>query len=409
MNRLAAAALRWAILLAIIAYLPVWALALSLTGGEYLGRLGAAAWTNYVLLAIRELTPILVITLALAANPSLLREKFSSPLGWCLAVLFAGVVVFMLRRPAYSLLPAAVVLARFSVFFIMPFAVRSIVTHTNARIRRSIARTVLAVLVFNLFLCCVQTRLMDAFEGSGILGPRTVGMTNNPNTAGSLLALAPLLMFAPAAGHRVWMLLLSAACFLGALTTGSRAAMGGLAVLLMFLVPRAFPKARIPMLIGGLILVAVVGASLNRLSGRYEQLRGRPESPRLRIARTALQDASLSEMILGRGIGVGTNTFVTLYGLEHPLGIIADSLFTSWFMQFGFLGLALLLANTYYLFRGFGPEGVFFFLFFCLFSITQNLVEVYPTSFLLMVIAGIHGARRRDYPHEPSSQLYDLV
>jgi hypothetical protein len=408
-RRLAAGVLLWTILLTTIAYVPAWALALSLTGGEYVGRLGAAPYTSRVLLAIRELMPLAVILLALLANPTLLRQKFPSPLAWCLVVLLVGFAVFMVRRPPLSLLPPAIVFVRFSAFFIMPFAVCGLLQRCNPRIRRTIARAVLGVLIFNLLLCLIQMRFSHAFEGRSFLGPRTIGMTNNPNTAGSLLALTALLMLTPAAGHRAWVLLLSAVAFFGTLTTGSRAAMGGLAILLALVVPRAFPKARIPVLLAGLAFVAFIGVSLNKLSGRYEQLRDRPESPRMHIARLAVQEASFSEMLVGRGLGVGTNSFVTLYGLDHELGIISDSLFTSWFMQFGAIGLLVLLVNTYCLFRGFGRDGAYFFLFFCLFSVTQNLIEVYPTNLLLMVTLGIYGVPYRGVAHARETAAHDLA
>jgi hypothetical protein len=184
--------------------------------------------------------------------------------------------------------------------------------------------------------------------------------------------------------------------------------MGGLAILLALVVPRAFPKARIPILLAGLAFIALVGASLDRLSGRYGQFRERPESPRVRIARLAVQEASFSEMLVGRGLGVGTNSFVTLYGLDHELGIISDSLLISWFMQFGAIGLLVLLVNTCYLFRGFGPDGTYFFLFFILFSVTQNLIEVYPTNLLLMVTLGIYGVPRRGLAHARQTTVHDL-
>jgi hypothetical protein len=409
MNRTAATILRWGILFTLIVYLPVWGAALSITGSGYAGRLHAGGWTNRVLLAVRELIPVVVIALAVAANPKLLREKFAGPLGACLAVLVGGFLVFMLKHVELSLLPASIVLARFSAFFILPFAIRSVIERSSPRIRRLVARTVLAVLVFNLILCCAQTHLMPPFEGTTSLGSRAIGLTNNPNTAGGMLALSALLLFVPLAGQPLWMLLFCLASFLGTLTTGSRAAIGGLAVLLMFSVPRAFPKAKAPMIVIGLVLVAAVGVSLNKLSGRFEQIRSRPESPRINIARTAVAEASPGERFLGRGLGVGTNSFVTLYGLGHKLSVASDSLLISWFMQFGVVGLCLLLPNTYYLFRSLGPDGWFFFLYFVLFSITQNLIEVYPNSFLLMVIAGLYGARNRTIPHGRSRTLHDLA
>ena len=158
MRRLAAGTLLWTILLTTIAYVPAWALALSLTGGDYLGRLGAAPWTNRILLAIRELMPLAVILLALLANPTLMRLKFPSPLVWCLAVLGGGFAIFMIRRPPLSLLPAAIVFVRFSAFFIMPFAVRGLLQRCNPRIRRTIARTVLGVLIFNFLLCLMDSK-----------------------------------------------------------------------------------------------------------------------------------------------------------------------------------------------------------------------------------------------------------
>jgi hypothetical protein len=256
--------------------------------------------------------------------------------------------------------------------------------------------TLVGVLLLNAVVCFAQTRIMPPFEGSTSWGSRAIGMSNNPNTAGSMLALAPLLLFVPAAGKRGQLLVLCVVCFVATLTTGSRAAMGGMALLLAVAVAWVYPRARAPILIVGLLGVVLLGASLNRLSGRYEVISGMPESPRLSIARTAFAQAALDEKLIGRGIGVGSNSFFTLFGVRHELSIITDSLLTSWFMQFGFLGLLVLYTGMYHLFREMGPAGIMFFLFFLLFSLTLNLVEVYPTSFFLMAIAGMYGARRRE-------------
>lgn len=399
MNRLAAQALRWSFVLCILVYLPMWGAAMRFVWGDYAGRMREGAGTNQVLLAVRELTPLLIIALAVAANPNLLRQRVAGPVSWCLAVLFGGAVVFVCRNPELPILKCGVILGRFSVFFLVPLAVRSIFQRCSARCARSIATTLVGILLLNVIICFAQTRAMRPYEGSTSFGARTIGMTNNPNTAGSMLALAPLLVFVRAAGRPGMMLGFACLSFVGALTTGSRAAMGGMAILLVLVVSRTYPRARIPLLVMGLVLVAYIGASLSRLSGRYEQIRNRPENPRLAIARNAIAQASLPEALIGRGIGVGSNSFVTLFGVRHELSIVADSLMTSWFIQFGLLGLLVLYTNTYHLFRCMGPDGIMLFAFFMLFSATQNLIEVYPTNYLLMTIAGMYGARQREGAH----------
>ncbi len=400
LNRLVVWLVQASIVFSVIVYLPMWGTAMGITAGKYAGRLSELGATNRVLLGVRELLPLLAVGLAVAAHPRLLRQRVDGALSACVGVLLVGAVVFTVRFPELSLLKCGIILARFGVVFVLGPVVAQVLRTSSPRAARGVAGTVVGVLALNLVLCLAQTRLMPGFEGGTALGARTIGISNNPNTAGSLLALAPLLLLVPAAGARGMMLLFSGMCFVGVLTTGSRAAIGGMAVLLVVVLARCYPRLRRPLLAAGVVALVPLVLSLNRLSGRLTELQRMEESPRLGIARELVTAARVDELLIGRGLGVGSNSFAGLFGVDHELTIIADSQLTSWFAQFGLLGLFILLAGTLRLFREFGPDGMIFALYFLLFSVTMNLIEVYPTSPILMILAGLYGARRRELDHE---------
>ncbi len=400
------------VLVSPLVFLRQWASYLGWSSGTY--SLGEGIHPPAFLLAIREGLPLLFLLFVATCCPPFWRSRRLHPVVWLFLLLVVGFAVSLLVQPyaSLSLKVSIAVGVRFLLFFLLPLAVFALLSGPDP-IRskahyRILLSVVVGVLLLNLFVSGMQVWLgsgdvseLGVGRGYTIFGARAIGITINPNVAGSLFGLSGLLMLLDLQPRWLWPGVWVASMF-GSLLTGSRTGIIGTMIVGVVALMATRPKLRPALVIMSLVFTSFLLPNLDFLSGRAELLsyvrESGPFDPRIAVLAN-LQEMNWLERIVGRGLGYASNTafrFLDEAEAAHAELVTADSLVTLTILEFGLLGATLfwLLASWFFLRFTLRWLSVTFLLYFVAFSLTQNLVESYPSSMLLGIILGCCAAQQ---------------
>jgi hypothetical protein len=234
------------------------------------------------------------------------------------------------------------------------------------------------------------------------LASRVAGTLAQPNSLGvfSAVAVAFYCSFAAPTQSRAW--LLGAIGLVVVLLSGSATGLV-CAALGLWLVARhrLSVDRRWLAQLAGAALAAMVLLSLPALSGRDDVFDSIWTSGRMARLQAALQDRPFSQVALGSGLGVNTNSVLNLTrfapsaqpAAARAAGLSADSALTSFVVQIGVLGAALFyLVLAWAARRDPAARPFYFVLAVC--TLTVNVGELFPVNALLG-LAWAHSASRQ--------------
>jgi hypothetical protein len=416
------------VLVSPLVFLRQWASYLGLLSGAY--TLGQSHRTSDILLIIREGLPILFVLAVALSRPSFWRSRRLLSIVWLFLLLVSGFSVSLLVQPysSASFKVGLIAGGRFLIFFLLPLAVFVFLSGAHPKRAQAYYKVLLSVVVGVLLLNLVAS-LMEVWLGSGYVGeqavgqgytafgPRAIGITVNPNTAGTLFGLSGLLILFRLRPTWLWLSFWLASIF-GSLLTGSRTGILGTVIVGIAALMLTRPRLRPLYILLSLPILLYLLSNLDFLSGRADLLSFFRESGAydVRISTLAenVQKMNWLELMAGRGLGYASNTaFRVLSEAEaaHAELITADSLVTLTILEFGFLGATVFWAIASLFFLTFTSRGLsnIFLLYFGFFSLTQNFLESYPSSVLLGVILGCCAAQRCWYERSAGSVKEDLT
>jgi hypothetical protein len=384
-----------------IVFAPQWIGMLRIGSFTYMTR--ANYETPFWLIAIREGLPIAFVLVVAVSQRSFWRDRAMLPV-FALVSLFgiATVTLWMSDLGTVLIRAALAAFARYTMFFVLPVAVYSFLIRTPTRRYLRIAwSAVVALLLFSVMVSFAQTLWGLADEMNTFLGPRAVGISTNPNTAGALTGIGALLLLYRWRPSWLWPVLYGLFT-LGAIVTGSRTGIVGTIVVGSGAVWASRQPGRLALipLLG--VLLPLVLANLSFLSGRSAVIDARDGilgDPHFQMLASSVGRMSGAELVAGHGLGFATNVGFRMANTAFGGGFVpaTDSLLTTAILQFGVVGALIFVVATAGFFLSFVPfrAAMVLLVFFGIFGgVTQNIMETYPVGMLLGVLLGCWAAER---------------
>jgi hypothetical protein len=270
-----------------------------------------------------------------------------------------------------------------------------------------IARSIAALLVLEAALLPFElVRGIHIFHdwSPWSLASRVAGTLAQPNSLGvfSAVAVAFYCSFAAPRAHRAW--LLGAIALVVVLLSGSATGLV-CAALGLWLASRqrlSVDRRWLAPLVGA-ALAAIVLLSLPALSGREDVFDSIWSSGRVARLQAALQDRPFSQVALGSGLGVNTNSVLNLTAFAPSVqpvgpraaGLPADAALTSFVVQIGVVGTMLFYLVLAWAARR-DPVARPFYYVLAVCTLTINVGELFPVNALLG-IAWAHSASRQGH------------
>ncbi len=393
MSRLKLALLVLSMVVAPFPFAPQW---LALLGfGTFVphGEYRASPW----LLAIREGLPIAFVLVVAISQRSFWKHR-TSPLLFLLLTLFVVTLIPVLLGdlPDFLVLVGLITAVRNIMFFALPVAVYAFLRQPQRGWHSEVVFGLcVAVIVMNFVVAVLQSQLAPvAYESSTAFGAIAVGISTNPNAAGSLMGLGGLLLLLR---WRPWWLsmVLCGTFVFGALLTGSRMGIVGTTFVSTAALYVMRQKSRSRIFLVGISVFIFLLVNLTYLSGREESIIGRGGmlgDPRFDLFTTHVGRMDAVELVGGHGLGFATNLSFrwALESIGEGVVPATDSLVTLSILQFGFVGAAFfwVLASWFILTFTSPRAGSIFLAYFLIFGLTQNILEVYPSTILFGVLLG---------------------
>jgi len=258
------------------------------------------------------------------------------------------------------------------------------------------AKGVLLFLLLQLYLIPYEfangLRMFGARFFGQDYGDRVVGTMLQPSSLGlmAVLGLAFYIRFAKHDRSLISMLIISA--ILVFFSASAMALMLLFLLLLFELHKRTDLQFSTRIRVGGMVGVFLLILILPTLSGRWDimdSLWGR-----LLLMITFLDGLSLKEFIFGQGMGVGTNSILSLAALYpaamssgdiNGLSFISDSTPVALIAQVGLVGLMLFYGLLAYAANR-DPESALFYILVSIGSATTNLSELFPVNIMLGLV-----------------------
>ncbi len=300
---------------------------------------------------------------------------------------------------SFSLLPAIVGLAGLrQLSYLILIYVAYMLRRDSGRVESQLMAAAVIVVVAEFAVALFEMVTFDTAAGTTLFGGRVHGTFNNPNTLGVTFAGLMFLLLFLSGGGRRRRAGLTALCLLGLFMTGSRTAVvAGLFVLAAFLWSRSRTVEGRGMIVpAALLIVPFLYLGLSALTGREVESTALGD-PRVEIFLEQIQHRSVPELLLGRGLGVGTNTLFALgRGREDvvPLISILDSTFTALIVQVGFVGLVGFLVAFAALSTRCGFPGWVLFGLLLIVGVNGNWLEHYPFNLIATTAYGVFWARQ---------------
>jgi hypothetical protein len=271
-----------------------------------------------------------------------------------------------------------------------------LIARDSPNVEDGFVRVMAAVAVVEFLAAAVQTLLFESVQ-SALLGGRVFGTFNNPNTLGAVFAVS---IFAVLFLGRLpkWAIggVIVLCCF-GQLMAASRASTMATAFLLLAACWRYARKveSRGMFLMGAVGISILIYIGLAIITGRSETAAPGPD-PRLRTFLEQIEGRSVSELLFGRGLGVGTNTLFSM-GLDpqqfKDVMMMLDSTITCVVVQIGFVGLASFAFVLAMLSARCGFVGWVLFGLIWVLGLTINWLEFYPINLIVTSAYGMLWAK----------------
>jgi hypothetical protein len=383
------------------------------------GRRSPGAGAGFGLRWLREAVWI-VVCVALAGWVLVGRPR--AALFWRgTAAVTAAVVAYVGVVFARSLLlgvPPEVALAGLRMFQYVPFAWLAfhVAAHRPRWFFTWIARILKALLVVWTPLALYQVLVAPPVQGRTMFGSRAFATFNEANVFGVAVAtctlwlvLTHLLDERPSRRKALitgsWLAL----CLALALLTGSRTALAltvvSIAVPSIWLLRRPIDRLVLATLAPLAVVITLVTASLPAISGRRTDLLrdGRLEKWS-EVLRVNLQEPA--DLLLGWGLGLGSNTVNTLFGYDYFEGqFVADSHYLFLLNGFGLVGVIVFLALlSLPLLHAPRRAALVFVVYVALFSVPFLPFELFPSNVLLMLAWGaLLGMARSPRARDPAA------
>jgi hypothetical protein len=252
-----------------------------------------------------------------------------------------------------------------------------------------IARCVAALLVVQLIVVCIEVFLgIPLRECPNSF--RAAGSMVMPNSLG-VLAVVGLAFYQSYSLDKLyfWPLVGLAAIIL--VVAGSGTGMVALFVFLSMIVLNNFSGSRKLVLAGTLLSLSVVLLAYLPAVTHRPDIYNSVFSPEGRVGKLIeiLSEASAVEILIGRGVGFGTNAATNLIGSNSMAGSFsADSTVTILLTQLGIIGVILFFGILVWAYRR-DTRARPVYLVLAITSLTINITEVFPVNFLLgLALAG---------------------
>lgn len=338
---------------------------------------GANIW-HYV----RELTLLALVALLLGG---VTRAKLSAQR----LTLSPYVVIFVLF---VSLLGVRTVAAGYApeylaygirplLFVIIIAALRWYSDADRSRLLRLTAYGSVPFLLIEAAVAAYQVLASPPFFGQTIFGARPWGTFASPNNfAVAVVGILLVLVLARPALWWVWSSLVAVMV----MVSGTRTALMAVVVLAGMLIVRRLRGFLLLLPLGALVGVGLLlAASSESFSGR--DIEG---EARLGNWSVIISDLSSTELLIGRGVGVGTNAAYLVDRARYDVPV-ADSQLIAQAISFGLIGVIVMLLAAVHLWRVSGPDGRALVLpVLVLMAAVFNVAEYYPVNLFLAVGAG---------------------
>lgn len=248
------------------------------------------------------------------------------------------------------------------------------------------------------FLVSVLQLLLMTGTSPALLGARAYGTFNNPNSLGATFAILVFVALFLGRLPRWVTVAMVVLCVVGGLMAASRA---GLLATAFVLVAFGWERVRKPDVRGMFLTAAAVGAVLlfltvGMITGRAGGERTPIEDSRVQLLVEQIRGRGPTELLFGRGLGVGTNSLyaVGLSAEELPgVVFIVDSTVTSLFVQIGLVGLVAFAGMLALLSARCGYVGWVLFGMTWLLGLGVNWLEAYPINLIVTSAYGLLWAK----------------
>jgi len=282
-------------------------------------------------------------------------------------------------------------------YFIMVYSLYFMRTEAD-RVESLFVRSLVFVAVCEFIPALVESELIKQPENNALLGPRVYGTFNDPNTLGIAFAAIIFCVLFLGRSSRLTTASVVAMGIISELLSGSRA---GILATLFVLAAFAFSKLR-NIESKGMLLTFMIAMILPLyfflaiLSGRQDTTTPL-QDPRVEIYREHIEGKGLVQLLVGRGLGVGTNTLWAL-GRDRPdvedLTRILDSTYVCLIVQIGFIGLGLFLLTFASLSAKCGFAGWVLYGVMLIVGLNGNVLEYYPFNLIITAAYGILWGKR---------------
>lgn len=268
-----------------------------------------------------------------------------------------------------------------------------------------------------LFLICLldlyfQIQQLGGINLTNVIGSRLPGVFSSAITAG-YFALAIEILLSGFKRSSI-SLLLSAMLAAIAVLSGTRFALLGIFLLWFAQIYRALDKSSVTKLFQGILVLVfpfvLAGAYylISFVAGRGDllasQVGANSRIGNLELLPLVLSDASQLDLLFGRGLGMGTNTAISMAlsnGLSFgdlPWNIFIDNTFVTTFLQVGFVGSGVFwIGVVYFFWRNSVSSNLAVYAVLALGLFAQNLFEHYFLVLCTMATLGTsYGLRLRE-------------
>lgn len=250
-----------------------------------------------------------------------------------------------------------------------------------------VARYAKPLVLAEFALAAYQVRTSPALFGETFAGARPWGSLSAPNNF-SAMCVSLALLFAVGRPKRwpLWMLM----CLGFAFLSGSRTGVLGVVIIVVMLVFRHVPYKVFLLPLAGVGMWWILNiASSEALSGRVIEGEGRFDG-----WAKILGSMDFMDLVLGTGVGLGSNATLSTYGYENAEAVVADSQLVSFYLSFGFAGIAIILWGLLAMWRQ-GDRSLrqIYVPVIVVLGAVYNIGEYAPANLILVLVAGAYASR----------------
>jgi len=340
------------------------------------------------MIVAKELLALLIFSLLLILTLKKMRSRYLS------FIIFSVVGTISIYTDNLIALIAGMRQSVAFVYIIAGAVMMEYYAKMNVNGKDLLATAIKFVLISEFVFVVLQMFIMTtAYEGEGLLGNRTLGSFNNPNTLGAFGALSFLLLFMlkdrVERVSKIFYVMSGVIVF----SAGSRLAIIIYILTLSSLIINKF-NSKNSKLIVLLIVVALVLFALSYINVLANKPAGVSivDGARFNNLINYLLSMDFLTILVGQGWGKMTSWYFALIGGSYTNvdGFMSlDSFYAAMIAQIGLVGLFVMLLFTLYVFSQGGRKGLYLFLIFWMISAQVNILEYYPIHFMLFIVLGV--------------------